>query len=233
MLIIHDKRLPKKVIIKLGEYGECLPFYSENITYQEISGHPDIFFFPSENHVIVASNTPSYFINFLKNKGISIKIGHNSIGSQKENSTCYNVVMTENFIIHNRKFTDTVILENFSDKTFIHVNQAYTRCSLLPLKNDTFITSDKGIEKELSKHGLTCLYISPKEILLPGYPHGFIGGCMGVYENNIFLIGYPKYHSEGEKLESFLRENNYKLISLYDGKFFDGGGVFFILLPKI
>lgn len=232
MIIIHDKRLPEEAINKLNEYGECLSFYSEDITYQEIAGHPDIFFFPTKDLVIVAPNTPQYFINYLENKGIILKFGNNSVGNQKENSTHYNVVMTENYIVHNKKFTDSTILENLVNKTFIHVNQAYTRCSLLPLKNDSFITSDKGIEKELSKYGLGCLYISPKEILLPGYPHGCIGGCMGIYENNIFIIGHLKHHFEGEKLEFFLREHNYNVIYLYDGKLFDGGGLFFIKQKK-
>lgn len=229
MLIIHDKRLPVEAIEKLNRFGECLPFYTENITYQEIAGHPDIFLFPTENFVIVAPNTPQHFINYLKTKKIAVKMGANPIGNQKENSTCYNVVMTENYIIHHRKFTDTTILKNFENKTFIHVNQAYTRCSLLPLRHDCFITSDRGIEKTLSKYGLDYLYISPNKILLSGYPHGFIGGCMGVSENNVFLIGHPKHHPDGDKLESFLRERNYNLICLYDGQFFDGGGVFFIM----
>jgi len=226
MIIIHDKRLPEEAVKNLNKHGKCLPFYTENITYQEIAGHPDIFFFPTKNFVIVAPNTPQQFINYLKDKKIALKIGNTPIGNQKENSTCYNVVMTEHYIIHNKKYTEASILENFGNKTFIHVNQAYTRCSLLPLKNDTFITSDKGIERALSKHGLNCLHISPKEILLPGYPHGFIGGCIGVSENTVFLIGHPKHHSEGEKLESFLQDNGYNLVSLYDGTFFDGGGLF-------
>jgi len=228
MLIIHDKRLPEEAIKKLNEYGECLPFYSENITYQEIAGHPDIFFFPAEESIIVAPNTPQHFINYLKKKEITTRIGNTPVGNQKKNSTCYNVVMTKNYIIHNEKYTDSSILENFTNKIFIHVNQAYTRCSLFALKNESFITSDRGIEKELSKRGLACLYISPKEIKLPGYPHGCIGGCLGIYENNVFLIGNPKHHPEGSKLEAFIRRNDYNLICLCDDQLFDGGGVFFV-----
>jgi hypothetical protein len=78
------------------------------------------------------------------------------------------------------------------------------------------------------KYGLNCLYISPKEILLPGHLHGFIGGCMGVYKNTVFLTGNLKHHPEGKKLDSFLQERNYNIINLYDGKFFDGGGIFFV-----
>jgi hypothetical protein len=227
MIIIHDKRLPGDAIKNLEKYGERLPLYTENITYPEIAGHPDIFFFPAGKFIIAAPNTPEYYINYFKDKKIAFKFGNNPVGNRKETSACYNAAMTENYVIHNKKFTDPAILENIGHKTFIHVNQAYTRCSLLPLKNDCFITSDKGIEKELIKYGLDYLYISPEEILLPGHRHGFIGGCMGVYENSVFLTGNLNRHPDGKKLDSFLRERNYNIISLYDGKLFDGGGIFF------
>ncbi len=200
MIIIHDKRLPEEALVTLHQYGECLAFYTENSTYEEIAGHPDIFFFPTKDYIIVAPNTPSQYIHFLKGKGFSLKTGNTAIGMKKENSTCYNVVLSNSFIIHNKNYTDISILENTKDKKFISVNQAYTRCSLMPLKNDNFITSDKGIEKELSKHGLNCCSISPQEILLPGFPYGFIGGCMGVFQDTVFIIGNLKYHSQGEKL---------------------------------
>ncbi|MDR2085344.1 MAG: hypothetical protein LBP67_10170 [Bacteroidales bacterium] len=228
MIIIHDKRLPDEAILNLNKFGECLAFYSENITYEEIAGHPDIFFFPTKEFIIVAPNTPQCYIDFLENKNITIVTGKNYIGTKKENSTCYNVVISDNYIIHNKKFTDPAILQNIKNKIFIHVNQAYTRCSLLPLKNDCFITSDMGIEKELKKQNLNCLYISSKEILLPGFPNGFIGGCMGVYKNKVFILGNLDHHYEGDKIKSFLFENGYEIISLYNGKLFDGGSLLLI-----
>jgi hypothetical protein len=96
------------------------------------------------------------------------------------------------------------------------------------LKEDNFITSDKGIEKELLKQGLNCLYLSPKEILLPGFANGFVGGCMGTYKNRVFIIGNPDFHSEGKQLQAFLHGMNYEIISLYNGRLFDGGSLFFL-----
>lgn len=228
MIIIHDKYLPKEAVATLHQYGECLPFYTENSTYEEIAGHPDIFFFPTRKYIIVAPNTPSQYIHFLKEKGFSLKTGNTVIGKEKENSTCYNVVLSDNYIIHNKKFTDISILENIKNKKFIHVNQAYTRCSLMPLKNDNFITSDRGIEKELSRYGLNCCYISPQEILLPGFSYGFIGGCMGICQDAVFIIGNLEYHVQGEELKKFLLSLNYDIVELYNGRLFDGGGLFFV-----
>ena len=102
MIVIHDKRLPEQAIATLNKYGECLPFYAENSTYEAIAGHPDIFFFPMGKHIIVAPNTPEYCIDFLKKKGFSIQTGSAFVGKEKENSTCYNVVLSDNYIIHNK-----------------------------------------------------------------------------------------------------------------------------------
>ena len=228
MIIIHDKRLPKEAIASLHQYGECVSFYTENSTYEEIAGHPDIFICPIGDKIIVAPNTPQEIITALLSAGLTLEKGTTAVGKKKQNSTSYNVVITDNYIIHNPKFTDSVILNSKGNRKFIPINQGYARCSLLPLKNDCFLTSDKGIEKDLSKHNLHSYYISPEEIILPGFPYGFIGGCMGIYRNTVFIIGNLGYHPQGEKLKTFLYSLHYEIVELYNGKLFDGGGLFFL-----
>ena len=228
MLIIHDSRLPDEAIRNLQLYGECLSFHTEKITYEAIAGHPDIFFCPIDGDIVVALNTPTHFVDCLLARGFNIRKGENFVGGQKYNSTSYNAVVTDQYIIHNRKYTDPSILNYLGRRIFMHVNQGYTRCSLFPLKNNNFITSDKGVEKTLCHNKINCCYISCEEILLPGFPYGFLGGCMGGYQNKIFIIGKLEYLSEGAKVYDFLRKLDYEIIELYDGMLFDGGGLFFL-----
>jgi len=228
MQIIHHPHLPQEAIQALSKYGELLPFCSEDITQEAIACHPDIFLCPINDTLIVAPNTPSHFLELLSEKGISFEMGLHVIGKLKQDSAHYNVVVTERFIIHNKKYTDSAILARAGDRQFIHVNQGYTRCSLLPLKEDAFLTSDKGVAKVLQEHHLNYCYISPEEILLPSLPYGFIGGCMGVHQNQVFIIGNLKYLSEGEKVEQFLQGLGYEIVMLYDGQLFDGGSLFFL-----
>jgi hypothetical protein len=49
MLIIADARLPERVLKNLERYGEVLPFASQGIVYDSISGHPDIFLCQTPN----------------------------------------------------------------------------------------------------------------------------------------------------------------------------------------
>ena len=225
MNIIHDKRLPAEAVSSLCQYGNCLPFYTEHITDESIAGHPDVFICQLKDKLIIAPNTPPPFVASLQSAGFTLEKGSTLVGKEKYNSICYNVVITDKYIIHNQKFTDRTILENTKNQKFIHINQGFARCSLLPLKDDSFLTSDKGIEKELSKHNLNCYYISPKEILLPGVQYGFIGGCMGIYQNTVFIIGNLDYHSQGKNLRTFLQSLHYEIVELYNGELFDGGGL--------
>jgi len=98
----------------------------------------------------------------------------------------------------------------------------------LPLKNDCFITSDRGIENILKQEGLSCLYVSPKEVLLPGFKHGFFGGACGVFDNSVFILGSLNYFSEGNAVKNYLTGLGYELCELVDGKLFDGGSILIV-----
>ncbi len=228
MLIIHDNRLPEEAISNLQKQGECLSFHTKGITHEAIAGHPDVFFCPVNGKVIVAPNIPDTYMDFLSGKRIPFVLGEKAIDNNKYNATSYNVVISDKYVIHNSKFTDVSVLDETKDKIFIHVSQGFTRCSLMPLKEDCFLTSDKGIEKKLLENGLECYYFSPDDIVLSGFPYGFIGGSMGQYRNMVFIIGRLKYHSQGDKIECLFKRLNYEVVELYNGPLFDGGSLFFI-----
>lgn len=226
MIIIADKRIPEPAKTKLKEFGNVHYLSSEGITYPAISGHPDIFFCKLKEQLIIAPNTTVDILNLLTKESINITFGRSIVGSRYPVTASYNAVVTDKYFIHNTSISDSIILEKTKELEVINVKQAYTRCSLLPLKNDRFITSDKGIEKELQKRKLDVLYVNPDGILLPGQINGFIGGSCGNVENKIFFLGNLDYYSEGDKIRNFT--NDYEVIELYEGSLFDGGSLIFI-----
>lgn len=228
MLIIIDKKIPKEAKKKLSGFGEIIEFSTIGITYEAISGHSDVFFCKTDKALIIATNLPEHFKNILKNKNISFIEGIKKVGQKYPETAHYNAAISENYIIHNFDFTDENILKNTSPKRKIQINQAYSRCSILPLKGNNFITSDKGIQKTLSENKIDHLYVSPEKIILPGFLNGFIGGCCGVFEDKIFLMGSLKYFPDGEKFKKFVEKLNYEIIELYDGPLFDGGSILFV-----
>jgi len=228
MWIIIDKKIPEEAKKKLSTFGHLLELESHNIVYNAISGHPDIFLCQTDHKLIVAHGAPSEFVNKLQDYKIEYHLGSSSPGNKYPETARYNAVVTENLLIHNLKITDTSILDHSENKTKIHCNQAYTRCNLIALNNNSFITSDKGIEKVLLKHHFNTLYIDPKGIILPGFPNGFFGGCCGVFEKKLFINGSLNFTQNKDTIIEYVTNSGFEIIELYEGPLYDGGSIFFV-----
>jgi len=229
MLIIIDKKIPDQTKASLRKYGDLLEMETNGIVYDAISGHPDVFFCQAGD-VLLADPKRGYaeikkYDKWEKGRIIS---GHQPLGDRYPETARYNAVVTENCLIHNLEITDRSILMFCSQKEHIHVEQGYTRCNLLALKNDHFITSDKGIEKTLTQKNKKVLFVDPKGIELPGYPHGFFGGACGIWNNKVFVIGELGFMDHSYKIREFINHLNYEIIELYKGPPFDGGGILFV-----
>ena len=228
MFIITDNRIPPQAKEKLSEYGEIINFSTDGITYDAISGHPDIFFCQVNNKLIIAPNLPdSYKYTLLKNSIPYIE-GELPVEKKYPGTSRYNIVATNNYLIHNFRYTDAVITNIGDNLEMIHSGQGYTRCNLLPLRDDYFITSDLGINNILTGFGLKTFYIEPYDIVLPGMKHGFFGGACGIHNNTVFITGALSNLKKGDELKTYLISLNYKIIELYNGPLFDGGSIFFI-----
>ena len=228
MIAIVDKRIPQEAKENLRKRFTLFELESKDIVYPEISGHPDIFIHSSLDIIVIAPNSPLSLINFLKSQSIKFLFGKYNLGFSHPNTSPYNAVISSTYLLHNFTYTDIIIKELNSQKEQINVQQSYTRCNVISLQNDIFITSDKGIYTTLRKHDISAFWISPKGILLENFDYGFIGGCVGIIDREIYFIGSLKYFSEGKKLRKILESQGYKVIELYEGPLFDGGSIFFI-----
>jgi hypothetical protein len=224
-MFIVNKNIPAEAFERLGRYGKVAGFETKGITYPEVSSHADLFFCTDGKTLVMAPNTPQEYQDILSENGITYSKGKMPTGMKYPESAGYNAVVTEKYLIHHLKITDPVILEIFHDREKIHVQQGYTRCSLLPLSGNRFITSDQGIYKILHKKNLPVLYTDPKEILLPGFDHGLIGGTAGIYNNNVFFTGSLNHLRSGEQIRSFIELSGMEIIELYDGPLFDAGSI--------
>jgi len=235
MLIIIDSRLPGSVAENLSHFGDVFELESSGIVYDSISGHPDIFMFQKDHLVIIAPNSPKALIEELKKYRIPFLRGKEKLGMKFPETVWYNANCTSEYLIHHPKYTSSCILRQTTqlprgraDKQFLSVPQAYTRCNLLSLPDGSFITSDEGIEKSLKQYDLEVHYFNSKDILLNGQSHGFLGGALGIFKNEVFIIGSLNHYSEGDKLKELLNSKSLKYHELYNGPLIDGGGIFFL-----
>ncbi len=229
MLIIVDKKIPVEAKKNLSAYGNLLELETEGIVYPAISGHPDIFFCKTPQTLIVSPSLPEKYLKIIEDEHVQFILGNQASSIKHPASVYYNAAVSDHYLVHRLEYTDPVILQNCHTLKKIPVKQAYTRCNLLLLKNDHYITSDPGIHKNLHRSGLDGIFVSPAGIILPGFPNGFIGGAMGLVDDTIFVTGSIKYFYEGSVVRKFLEDLDYRIVELYSGPLFDGGGILFLV----
>ena len=228
MLILCDSRMPEEAMLKLSGYGEVVKFGTKGITYDAISGHPDIFFCKTPGGLVVAPNLPETYFTILDQNSMQYSKGKLPVGKTYPESARYNTLVTKKYIIQNPEIADPVIAELNPAHKIIPVKQGYVQCNLLALPNDLFITSDRGIEKSLKQHDLEVLFVNPSCVQLDGFEHGFFGGTCGLPEQNLFVCGSMKYFKEQARIESFTERAGVSIIELYDGQPADVGTILFL-----
>lgn len=228
MLILCDSKMPAEAKVKLSAFGEIVEFATGGITYEAISGHPDIFFCPTPAGLIVAPNLPGKYLEILKQHEIKYVLGQSDVGFKYPETARYNSLVTDRIIIQNETISDNSICNLNPDLEIINVKQGYVRCNLLALPNHTFITSDRGIEKSLRNSSLEVLFVDPSSVKLEGFDHGFFGGVCGLRENILFVCGSLKYFKENALIESFISQAGVSIIELYDGQLVDVGTIIFL-----
>ncbi len=156
----------------------------------------------------------------------------------------YNAVSTGKYFVHNLHYTDPDLLSAAEAKaavdntslTKIHVNQGYTRCSLLPVDDRSFVTSDAGIAKTLANYDTDVLLIRPGHIHLPGFNYGFIGGCCGgllLADRRLLVInGNIETHLDYKKIATFLEDRDIDLYYPKDIPLMDIGSILVDAAPK-
>ncbi len=228
MLIFIDDKVSNTVKQNLSKYGKVVGLSSTDITNDYLSGHVDIFLCPTNSGLVVAPNIPQKYLNLLTENTIRFSQGDSPVQPDYPGCARYNAATVDGLLIHKSSITDLSIIKQFAPTDIISIKQGLTRCSLLPLDKENFITSDGGLFKSLSSMGKNVLLVDPLGIVLPGFRYGFFGGTCGVYNNVVYFLGSLSKYTDGEKVKLFLNKLDYKIVELSDEPLYDGGGVLFI-----
>ena len=236
MLLIHSIDIPEiyiRAIDKLfpGIIRVAVP-RSEDV-YASIASHPDIFIFALDYSTIVSS--PALYEELaaaLSNTGINI-IRSQSIPSGNYPQTCpLNAARIGTYVLHNPRYTDPVIrdLVRKSGLELVRVEQGYTRCSVIPVGQNSLITCDEGIARTADGLGLDVQLVSAGNVSLPGEKYGFIGGAAGVTpDGKILFLGDIRQHPDYAEIDRFLSDRGIGYNYLADLPLLDSGSL--ILLP--
>ena len=233
-LALVDSRISESMVQKLNELNiNIIKSIKCNETYNAISCHPDICVIKlNDNNILVAPNVFDYYDSYLTPLGFNVIKGNSNINNRYPNNVHYNVVILGNNVIHNFKYTDNVLLDYIEKNNMnkINVNQGYCKCSICIVDENSIITSDEGIYKEVIKHNIDCLLIEKGHIDLFELDYGFIGGCSGlISKDTLAFFGNIEKHPNFNEINKFVSERNKKILSLSKEKLTDLGS----LIPLI
>ncbi len=226
-MIIASSLMPKTAANALQKMDDVLWLEPQPQVYESIATHPDIFFCQKRTMLIASPDIPEAWAEKLIQSGIELIFGESKLGKHYPLTASYNAVFADKLLIHHRDRSDKVLKTAGFEAEEVHVEQAYTRCNLLHLTDKHFITSDKGIYRQLNARGMNLLYIDPKQIELEGHRHGFFGGCCGINNQVLVCCGQLNTLHEAPAIRQLLQQIGFGLIELYEGPMTDVGSILF------
>ncbi len=234
MLIIHDSRLPHEYTdtLKMSfPYSTWLPFDApaESEVYSSILAHPDIYFFQADNNTLIyAPGVPGILLRKLRRNGVDLIEGEVSPGGTYPGTAGYNAVRVGDLVFHNPRCTEPVILKQARESglRMVHVEQGYTRCSVLIVSEGAIVTTDRGIAGAAEKVGLDVLIVEPGHVFLPGEEYGFLGGSGGKIPGGpVMLLGDLSCHPEASRIKKFFNRQDAELIEVKGRRLYDAGSL--------
>eukprot|EP00831_Metopus_contortus_P012006 TRINITY_DN14818_c0_g1_i6.p1 TRINITY_DN14818_c0_g1~~TRINITY_DN14818_c0_g1_i6.p1 ORF type:complete len:265 (-),score=40.36 TRINITY_DN14818_c0_g1_i6:119-913(-) len=231
MYCFVDYRITNEELINLSKFNlKPIIVPKCDMVYDAINGHPDIQMNilknNSEKQLIIHKNISEKFKQNLTLNNIKYIVSKNSLSNTYPNNIFLNALISNNYFIHNTKYSDKNLLESQRNKKIISVSQGYTKCSILPINEKAIITSDKGIYNVLKNYDFDILLIPPSDILLPPLNYGFIGGTGGmISDDKMAFFGNLSYYKYGDEVKKFLNKYDVEPIYLRCGKLIDRGSL--------
>lgn len=227
--VIVDYRISNESEKTLNNIGiECIKTKNCSNVYEEISGHTDIqLMHVGDKEIIVENTMYDMYNSVFKDLDIKLIKGNTKLKDTYPKDIAYNACIIGDMFVHNLKYTDSILIEKTKEKDFklINVNQGYSKCSISIVNENNIITSDKGIEKQLSKY-LNVLYVEDEKNIKLGNMQGFIGGSTGLISNNIWCInGDINRLNNCNKILDFLKLNNMEIVCLNNSEVVDIGSI--------
>ncbi len=182
----------------------------------------------SSKKAVCPPESYAYYKNELTPYGFEVIEGDSHIGSHYPQDSAYNVGIVGKKCFLNKKVCDKLLFDILITEGYevVQVNQGYTKCSICPIDENSFITGDVSIARKGKKAGMDVLLISNEGISLSGYKNGFFGGSAGKSSNNELLINgdistLPDY----KNIEKFLLSKDITIKNLKEGAVFDIGSI--------
>ena len=220
--------LPQNITDELISLGiEPIKLGKSKRIKSELAFHPDILTFNYQPGKWLVEFDSDYFPGNILNVNELLNPVKYHIGNKYPADCIFNSYVIGNTVFCG--FVNVGMYENIdelADYSFVSFKQGYAKCSVVPVKENAFITSDKSIYKKLSEMKFDCLYVDGDSIQLNGYSNGFIGGCAGkVSQNLLVFTGNIELYNGYNNIRDFCRNYGVEVYSLSADPLYDYGGL--------
>ena len=191
-----------------------------------ISKHADILANYVGKSTFLADINQVELCNFIEDyDGKSVLI--DNIQSPYPNDCLLNFADIGDYIICNKSILTEQIVKYLPKKEIIDVKQGYSKCSVCICNHNTVITDDISIYNALLQYdNINSLLVEKGSVRINEYNYGFIGGCCGLIDKNLLLFnGDLSTHTDFDKIEKFLYDNNVKYIDVKNKPLTDIGSI--------
>ncbi len=231
MNAVTAKNSPIEFIKLLNSRGINVLYGTESKNVQQgIKYHTDLQLAHAGNNTYVcAPECFDYYENIFKKTNLKLYKGETELGYTYPDDCAYNVATLKNYAIGNFDVCDGVLKRLLVENSYklINVKQAYAKCSICIVGDNALITSDEGINKALLHTKIDVLKIDVGDIKLAGFNYGFIGGCSGYTDENIYFCGDITCHRDWLKIKAFCKKHNKEI--LYSKNYLEDVGTIFFL----
>lgn len=229
--MVVDGRMEDRMKRMLSERGiELLELPGDENLQEPVSGHPDMQLVHIGDNLLVAQPwLPSSLLDRLRLLGFDVRIGETHLKAAYPFDIAYNVAILGKVAFHNTRYTDRVLAELLARCSIrlVHVNQGYSKCSVLAVTPESLITADPCIARAASENGFDVLHLKPQtRIRLKGFDYGFIGGTAGFIDRDLLAFaGTPEALEDVEDVEAFLAKYGVRWLALGNDGLYDHGGL--------
>ena len=191
-----------------------------------VSKHADILANYVGKSTFLADKNQAELCSFIENNGGKSVIIED-IKSPYPNDCLLNFADIGDYIICNRSILTEKIAEILPNKPIIDVKQGYSKCSVCICGRNIIITDDKSVCNAVSQYdNINSLLVEKGSVRINKYDYGFIGGCCGLVDENLLLFnGDLSSHSDFDKIEKFLYDNNINYIDIKGKPLTDIGSI--------
>lgn len=197
-----------KIIKKMESFGfNCIPVVKSPLLSRPVSCHSDMLYLRTDRDTFLISDCQEQNKKILENAGYTVNIFHD-LKPGYTTESYLNFIINEKYVIKNSK---TALQMDIDNKQTVFVKQGYTRCSVLQVFDNSYITDDNGIYKALLNIGADCLKVAKGIVKLSGYEYGFIGGAsVKLDDENVLFFGEIEDKTIKKQVQIFLDNRGVK-----------------------